>query len=174
MTDGIAWLAVPHSIAFGGYSVVLARGLDAEELVSRFTATVFGPARTVRSLGRLTGKELIDAVEDDSWGPCPATGLRHGEVGEWVFLVKYGGRQAEFGSQAPVSRGGAHVFELEFEELEFEEENGKPVPPAGLPDADMPRRDVHRTALEVIERYFGLSLPRSQVLEAALPAVILE
>ncbi|MFK0109412.1 hypothetical protein [Streptomyces sp. NPDC091217] len=68
MTDGIAWLAAPRSIAFGGYSVVLARGLD----------------------------------------------------------------------------------------------------------ADMPRRDVHRTALEVIERYFGLSLPRSQVLEAALPAVILE
>ncbi|WP_316767186.1 hypothetical protein [Streptomyces sasae] len=151
---------------------------------------MFGPARTVRSLGRLTGKELIAAVQDDSWGPYPATGLRHGEIDEWVFVVKYDGRQAEFGSQAPVSRGGPHVFELE-----FEEENGKPVPPqfsclhddrlvcafnlhvdgswgyygvkgdrevavgvqempaaAGLPDADMPRRDVYRTALEIIER----------------------
>ncbi|RPE37800.1 hypothetical protein EDD90_0663 [Streptomyces sp. Ag109_O5-1] len=85
---------------------------------------MFGPARTVRSLGRLTAKELIAAVEDDSWGPYPATGLRHGEIDEWVFVVKYDGWQAEFGSQAPVSRGGAHVFELE-----FEEENGKPVPP---------------------------------------------
>jgi hypothetical protein len=45
---------------------------------------------------------------------------------------------------------------------------------AGLPDANVPRREVHRTALEIIERYFGLSLPRRQVLEAALPAVVLE
>ncbi|MFF5146516.1 hypothetical protein ACFY6U_43525 [Streptomyces sp. NPDC013157] len=212
MTDGIAWLAAPQSIAFGGYSVVLARGLDAEELVSRLTATVFGPRRTARGLGRLTGKDLIDVVEGGPWEPHPPIGLRYGETGEWAFVVKYGGWQAEFGPEPPVSRGGAHVFQLE-----FEEENGKPVPPqfsylhderlvcafnlhldgswgydgvsgdrevavhveemlaaAGLPDPDVPRREVHRTALEIIERHFGLSLPRRQVLEAALPAVILE
>lgn len=45
---------------------------------------------------------------------------------------------------------------------------------AGLPDTNVPRRDVHRTGLEIIERYFSLSLPRRQVLEAALPAVVLE
>ncbi|MFI6020539.1 DUF6461 domain-containing protein [Streptomyces sp. NPDC051287] len=211
-TDGIAWLAAPQSIAFGGYSVVLARGLDAEELVSRLTATVFGPTRTARSLAHLTSKDLIDVVEDGPWDPYPVIGLRYGEIGEWVFVVKYGGWQAEFGPRPPVSRGGAHVFQLE-----FEEENGKPVPPqfsylhderlmcafnlhldgswgydgvngdrevavrveeilaaAGLPDATMPRREVHRTALEIIERCFGLSLPRRKVLEAALPAVVLE
>jgi hypothetical protein len=214
MSDGITWLAAPRSIAFGGYGVVLARGLDADELVSRLTATVFGPPRTARSLGDLTSRDLIDALEVEyGYGaPNPPIALRCGEVGEWLFVVKYGGWQAEFRRQPAVSRGGAHVFELE-----FEEENGKPVPPqfsycyddrlmcafnlhldgswgydgvngdrevagrmeemlaaAGLPDADMPRRDVHRTVLGIIERHFGLSLPRRQVLEAALPTVVLE
>ncbi|MFG2480237.1 hypothetical protein [Streptomyces fagopyri] len=212
MTDGIAWLAAPQSIAFGGYGVVLARGLDSEELVTRLTATVFGPTRTTRGLGRLTNKELNDAVEDGPWAPYPTIGLRHGKTGEWNFVVKYGGWQAEFGSQPSVSRDGAHVFGLE-----FEEENGKPVPPqfsylhddrlmcafnvhldrswgfdgvsgdrevavgveemlaaAGLPDTTVPRREVHRTTLEIIGRYSGLSLPRRQVLEDALPAVVLE
>lgn len=71
MTDGIAWLAAPQSIAFGGYSVVLGRGLDAEELVSRLTATVFGPTRTARSLAHLTSKDLIDVVEDGPGTPTP-------------------------------------------------------------------------------------------------------
>ncbi|BBB01975.1 hypothetical protein RVR_9630 [Actinacidiphila reveromycinica] len=127
-------------------------------------------------------------------------------------MVKYGGWQAEFGPRPPLSRGGAHVFRLE-----FDEENGKPVPPqfsyrhddrlmcsfnlhldrswgydgvtgdrepagrveellagAGLPDATVPSREVHRTALRIIERCFGLSLPRGRVLEAELPAVLLE
>lgn len=212
MTDGLTWLAAPRSIAFGGYSVVLARGLGTEELVTRLTASVFGPTRTARVLGRLTGKDLIDVVEEGPWAPYPAIGLRYGEFGELVFVIKYGGWQAEFGRQPPVSRGGAHVFQLE-----FEEENGKPVPPqfsyfhddrlmcsfnlhldrswgyngvngdrevaervegmladAGLPDATVPRREVHRTTLEIIERCFGLTLPRGQVLEAKLPAVVLE
>jgi hypothetical protein len=54
----------------------------------------------------------------------PALGLRYGEIGEWVFVVKYGGWPGAFFRQPPVSRGDAHVFQLE-----FEEENGKPVPP---------------------------------------------
>jgi hypothetical protein len=212
MTDGISWLAAPQSIAFGGYSVLLARGLDAEELVSRLTATVLGPNRTARNLGLLTSEDLIDAVADGQWAPCPTIGLRYGEIDEWVFVIKYGGWQAEFGPVQSASRGGAHVFQVE-----FEEENGKPVPPqffychderlmcafnlhldsswgyqgvrgdpevasrveemlaaAGLPNPDMPRRETHRIALEVIERCFGLSLPRRQALEAALRAVMLE
>ncbi|MFB7027509.1 MULTISPECIES: hypothetical protein [unclassified Streptomyces] len=35
MNDGMTWLAAPRAIAFGGYSVLLTRGLDEEELVSR-------------------------------------------------------------------------------------------------------------------------------------------
>lgn len=123
MTDGITWLAAPQSIAFGGYSVVFARGLDAGELVSRLTATLF-TARTPVSLGRVTSKYMVDAVADEQWGPYPLIGLRYGEIGEWVFVVKYGGWPAEFDSLLPVSRDGAHVFQVE-----FEEENGKLVPP---------------------------------------------
>jgi hypothetical protein len=212
MTDGIGWLAAPQSIAFGGYSVVLARGLESEELVSRLTATVFGPRRTARSLGELTSEDLINALKYDYRGSYPEIGLRYGVSGEWIFVVMYGGWQGEFGSQPPVTRGGAHVFYLE-----FEEENGKPVLPqfsylhddhlvcafnlhldgswgydgvngdpevtarieqmlsaAGLPDASVPRRDVHRIALKIIARCFGLSLPRRQILEETLPAVVLE
>ncbi|MFE5512899.1 hypothetical protein ACFQ9J_20380 [Streptomyces sp. NPDC056529] len=44
----------------------------------------------------------------------------------------------------------------------------------GLPDEDLPRRDAHRTSLEVLERHFGLSLPRTRVLGEPLPSVVLE
>jgi hypothetical protein len=46
--------------------------------------------------------------------------------------------------------------------------------PAGLPDPERDRREVHRTALSVVERYFGLSLPEDQIVSGALPAVLLE
>ncbi|QFZ72264.1 hypothetical protein GFH48_02420 [Streptomyces fagopyri] len=85
-TDGIAWLAAPRSITFGGYGVVLARGLDSEELVTR-------PLPDCRTAGR---------------------------------------------------QGAS---------------------PRGAP---------HRTGLGITGRHFGLSLPRRQVLEDALPAVVLE
>ncbi|MFJ6621766.1 hypothetical protein ACIQOW_29845 [Kitasatospora sp. NPDC091335] len=45
---------------------------------------------------------------------------------------------------------------------------------AGVPDHDRAGDDLHRTSLEVIGRHFGLTLPRAQVREAALPAVLLE
>lgn len=213
MTDGIAWLAAPQSIAFGGYSVTLARGLGAEELVSRLTATVLGPQRTARNLGDLTGTQLGEVLED-AYGRSvfDTIGLRYSESEEFSFVVKYGAWQAEFGNVAPVARGGVHLFTLE-----YEEENGKPVPPtfayfhdvrpmcafnlhldsswgydgvagdpevassmeemlsvAGLPDETLPRRDVHRTALEAIQRRFGLSLSRKRILDESLPAAVLE
>ncbi|MFD9304448.1 hypothetical protein ACFWCB_17625 [Streptomyces sp. NPDC060048] len=39
-------------------------------------------------------------------------------------MIAYGGRPGGFGPLAPVSRGGAHICLLE-----YEEDNGKPVPP---------------------------------------------
>ncbi|MFF7635938.1 DUF6461 domain-containing protein [Kitasatospora sp. NPDC008050] len=212
MTDGIAWLAAPQSIAFGGYSVVMARGLGAEELVSRVTATVYGPKRTARCLDELTGEDLVEVLECDYGDVLAGIALRYGQRGDTAFVVTYGGWQGEIGDLLPVSRDDVHVFHLE-----FEEENGKPVPPqfryfhderlmaafnlhldrswgndrvsgdpeaaarveemltaAGLPDENMPRREVHRTSLEVIGRCFGLSLPRTQILDEELPAAILE
>ncbi|MGW4721418.1 DUF6461 domain-containing protein [Streptomyces sp. NPDC004291] len=213
MTDGMTWLAAPQSIAYGGYCVLLTRGLDEEELVSRLAgAAVYGGRRVPRSLGELTGEGLIEVLEDE-YGDYPTeAALRFGRDGEWVFAVLYGGWQDEFRSLAPVSRDGAHVFHLE-----FEEENGKPVPPwfhyfhderllcdfnlhldhswgsagvggdpevasqlerlltaAGLPDENLPPGDAHRTSLHVVERHFGLSLPRARVLEEKLPSVVLE
>ncbi|GGR25248.1 hypothetical protein GCM10010497_29090 [Streptomyces cinereoruber] len=212
MTDGIAWLAAPRSIAYGGYSVLLTCGLDEEELVSRLAGAVCSGRRTLRSLGELTGEDLIEALEDEYGDHPTEAALRLGRDGDRVFAVMYGGWQDEFGSLASVSRGGAHVFHLE-----FEEENGKPVPPwfhyfhderllcgfnlhldhswgsagvdgdpevapqverllgeAGLPDENLPAEDAHRTSLQVVERHFGLSLPRSRVLEEPLPSVVLE
>ncbi|MFJ4867595.1 hypothetical protein [Streptomyces sp. NPDC088757] len=212
MTEGITWLAAPQSIAYGGYSVLLTRGLDEEELVSRLAGAVHGDRRVPRPLGELTGEDLIEELEDEYGDFHEEVAVRVDRDGEWVFAVLYGLWQGEFESMAPVSCDGAHVFHLE-----FEEENGKPVPPwfryfhderlmcdfnlhldrswgsagvdgdpevapqverllraAGLPDESLPSEDAHRTSLHVIERHFGLGLPRSRVLGKPLPAVVLE
>ncbi|MEU6239118.1 DUF6461 domain-containing protein [Kitasatospora sp. NPDC047058] len=123
-TDGMTWLAAPQSIAFGGYSVVLARGLDAEELVARLNAAVYGRKRTVHPLGGLTGEEVLTELEDTYGDVFDGIALRYGQHGDFVFAVMYGGWQGEFDDRLPVSRGDAHVHFVE-----FEEENGKPVPP---------------------------------------------
>ncbi|WP_063992042.1 MULTISPECIES: hypothetical protein [unclassified Streptomyces] len=123
-TDGIAWLAAPRSIVYGGYSVLLARGLGSGELVDRFAATVLGPERAVCPVGEVTGEELVELLEDEYGGVHEEIALRHGEHEGWAYAVMYGGWPSELGSLLPVSRDGAHVFHLV-----FEEENGKPVPP---------------------------------------------
>ncbi|WP_147420053.1 DUF6461 domain-containing protein [Streptomyces sp. WM6372] len=217
MTDGITWLAEPRSIAFGGYSVVMARGLTPEELVGRLTETVYGPEHTAVPVGNLTGDELVELITDSFGSQYEGIGLRHGRCGDWSYTVAYGGWMGEFEDESPISRGGVDVCRLE-----FEEENGKPVPPqfaytrdgvrlssfnlhldgswgydgvdgdpetasrvqaeltaAGLPadegaDGEADDRDVHRTALGVLERHFGLSLPREEIVGGTLPAVLLE
>ncbi|WP_030291385.1 hypothetical protein [Streptomyces katrae] len=213
MSDGTTWLAAaPRSIAYGGYSVVMARGLTPEELVGRLTQTVLGPEHTAIPVGDLTGDGLLELMADTYGSEWDAIGLRHGRCGDWSFTVAYGGWMGEFGGLPPLSRGGVDVCRLE-----FEEENGKPVPPqfsyvrdevvlsafnlyldgswgydgvvgepevaarvqaeltaAGLPDEAAGRRDVHRTALGVVERHFGLSLPRDEIVTGTLPAVLLE
>ncbi|MEV6728587.1 hypothetical protein [Streptomyces sp. NPDC051364] len=212
MTDGMTWLAAPHSIAFGGYSVVMARGLTPEELVGRLTETVLGPQHTAVPVGDLTGDGLLELMADRYGSEWDSIGLRHGRCGDWSYTVAYGGWMGEFGGGPPLSRGGVDICHLE-----FEEENGKPVPPqfayvhdevvlsafnlhldgswgydgvvgepevasrvqaeltaAGLPDEEADRRDVHRTALGIVERHFGLSLPRDEIVTGTLPAVLLE
>ncbi|MEU5216280.1 hypothetical protein AB0G79_08760 [Streptomyces sp. NPDC020807] len=208
MTDGITWLAAPQSIAYGGYGVVLARGLTPDQLITRLSEALHDPG-TPSPLGDLTSAELIEELDLEYDGD-PA--LRVGEDGDWVYAVMYGPWQGEFEPLSPVSRDGAHVFHLEFEET-----NGKPVPPffhyfhddrlqcgfnlhldgswgygwpegvpevasaiqesltaAGLPSERIPAREVHRTALHVLGTHFGLDLPRSRVLDEALPSVVLE
>ncbi|MFB8080636.1 DUF6461 domain-containing protein [Streptomyces sp. NPDC056013] len=212
MTGGTAWLAEPRAIAFGGYSVLLARGIGSGELAERLAHAVHGPARSVYSVGELTSAELIGLLDDEYDGGHEDIALRHGEDGGWAFVVLYGDWAGGIDDLAPVSRDGAHVFHLE-----FEEENGKPVPPqfryvhdgrlrcafnlhldhswgsagvegdpevaspvmelltaAGLPDETVPHRVAHRTSLEVLERHFGLTLPRTRILDSALPAAVLE
>ncbi|MER5354456.1 DUF6461 domain-containing protein [Kitasatospora sp. NPDC002551] len=211
MTDGIAWLAEPQSIAFGGYSVTLARGLGTEALAARIAASVQWSKRTVEPAGELTGEGLVEALESEFGDAWDGIGLRLGVSGGWTFAVAYGGWFGEFRNDPAISEGGAEVFRLE-----YEEENGKPVPPTfhyhrdgrtvcsfnlhlddswgngrvegdpqvadevreslgaeGLPDDEREHREVHRTTLGVLERHFGLALPRALVLEAPLPAVLL-
>ncbi|MFB8032287.1 hypothetical protein ACFC5Z_04900 [Streptomyces sp. NPDC056004] len=180
--------------------------------MARFATTVLGPERTVCPVGELTGADLIERLEDEYGDFHEEIALRHEEHGGWAYAVMYGGRQGEIDDLRPVSRGGAHVFHLE-----FEEENGKPVPPhfsylhdgrvmcafnlhldrswgydgvdgdpeaaapvkwllnaAGLSREDMPRQDAHHIALAVLEGHFALTLPRTRILEAPLPTVVLE
>jgi len=124
MTDGIAWLAEPQSIAWGGYSVVMARDLESESLARRVAATAFRQRTRARSIGELTGRQVQDVLDGVFGDGHQEIALRHGELGEWSYVIKYGGWMAEFGPTPRVDRGELHVFHLE-----FEEENGKPVPP---------------------------------------------
>ncbi|WP_405016952.1 hypothetical protein OHV05_07525 [Kitasatospora sp. NBC_00070] len=211
MTDGIAWLAEPQSITFGGYSVTLARGLGVEALAARIAASAQWSKRTVRPAGELTGDGLVEALESEYGDTWDGIGLRLGASDGWTFAVAYGGWFGEFRNDPAISEGGAEVFRVE-----YEEENGKPVPPTfryhrdgrtvcsfnlhlddswgdgqvegdpevtgpvkelltaeGLPNDETENREVHRTTLAVLERHFGLTLPRALVLEAPLPAVLL-
>ncbi|MFB7361658.1 DUF6461 domain-containing protein [Streptomyces hydrogenans] len=127
MTDGIAWLADPRSIAYGGYFVVLARGLSPEDLAERLSATLEYEAEHIAvPVGEHTGSSFLELLDDVNGDPFAGVdiGLRLGSSGGWTYAVAYGGWPGEFGSLEPVSRDGAHVCVLE-----YEEENGKPVPP---------------------------------------------
>ncbi|MER5636714.1 hypothetical protein ABT095_07160 [Kitasatospora sp. NPDC002227] len=123
MTDGTSWLAAPQSVAFGGYSVFLARGLSPEELVTRIAPDACGGKRTVRPLGPLTGADLVEYLEDEYGDAFDGLAVRHGNHDGWAFAVLYGGWQGESADLLEASLG-AHIFHLE-----YEEENGKPVPP---------------------------------------------
>ncbi|MEV0489993.1 hypothetical protein [Streptomyces atratus] len=125
MTDGTTWLAAPQSIAFGGYYVVLARGLSPEELADRLAVSVLYDTEHIAvAVGEHAGESLLELIDDTYGDPLDGIGLRLGRAGDRSYAVAYGGWQGEFGTLAPVSRGGAHVCLLE-----YEEENGKPVPP---------------------------------------------
>ncbi|MFE4593030.1 DUF6461 domain-containing protein [Streptomyces laurentii] len=213
MTDGTTWLAAPQSIAFGGYYVVLARGLSPEELADRLAAALLYEAEhLVVAVGEHTGDSLLELMDDTYGDPFDGIGLRLGRAGDWTYAVAYGGWPGEFGPLARVSRDGAHVCLLE-----YEEENGKPVPPqfeyfhdgrllsacnlhldtswgyqgvdgepataarlqqlltaAGLSDPERDAKEVHRTALGIVEKFFGLSLPKDPIVSGSLPAVLLE
>nr|WSX53715.1 hypothetical protein OG409_35220 [Streptomyces sp. NBC_00974] len=124
MTNGTTWLAAPRSIAFGGYHVVLARGLSPDELADRLAASVYGGDHVAEAVGEHTGDSLLELMDDTFGDPLDGIGLRLGRTGEWTYAVAYGGWQGEFDPLAPISRDGVHICLLE-----YEEENGKPVPP---------------------------------------------
>ncbi|WP_405786792.1 hypothetical protein OG753_01665 [Streptomyces sp. NBC_00029] len=119
---GIAWLAAPRWIRFGGYNVVMARGVTPGELVERLAATAFEevPAVVRQASGEHTAEEVAnpDLFDDED------VHLRYGEHAGLSFAVMYGAWWGEFDELARVSAGGAHVFQVK-----FEEDNGKPVPP---------------------------------------------
>ncbi|WP_406511388.1 hypothetical protein OG851_02905 [Streptomyces sp. NBC_00161] len=123
LASGISWLAAPRWIPFGGYNVIMARGLTPDALVERLSAAAFWgvPAVVNRAHGEHTAEEigdpdLFDADED--------VHLRYGEHSGLAFVVMYGPWWGEFSDLGPVSEDGAHVFQVV-----FEEDNGKPVPP---------------------------------------------
>ncbi len=120
MTDGTTWLADRQSIAFGAITWYLPAGSprrNSPSVLPRHCGTT--RSTSLCRSGDHTGASLLE----------PHGRLRRRRVapwlcGDWTYAVAYGGWQAEFGPLTPVSRDGAHVCLLE-----YEEENGKPVPP---------------------------------------------
>lgn len=75
MTDGTTWLADRQSIAFGGYHVVLTRGLSPQELAKRLAATLlYDTEHVVVPVADHTGTSLLDGYEKVEGDP--ATGAR--------------------------------------------------------------------------------------------------
>ncbi|MEU8544466.1 hypothetical protein AB0C52_31490 [Streptomyces sp. NPDC048717] len=124
MTDGIAWLAAPRCIAYGGYRVVLAKGLSPEELADRLSAVMHYGQHVVEQAGEHTSESLLELMDDTYGSFWDGIGLRLGRAEQWTYAVAYGGWPGEFGDLDAVSRDGADICLLE-----YEEENGKPVPP---------------------------------------------
>jgi hypothetical protein len=124
MTDGITWLAERKCIDFSGHSVLMSRDLAPGELVSRIAERAFDTPYTPRGIGELTGPQVNDLLDDLCGDVWDGLALRHGRDGGWSFAVCYGGWMGELVNRSAVSRGGVHLFHLE-----YEEENGKPVPP---------------------------------------------
>ncbi|MFG3101957.1 hypothetical protein ACGFZL_15765 [Streptomyces sp. NPDC048182] len=124
MTDPITWLAVPKSVGWAGHSIWMSRELAPEELAARITESAHGPRLTARPVGELTAGRLDDLLDEECGWLYDGLALRHGREDGWSFAVAHGGWPGEFRDDVSVSRGGAHVFHLE-----YEEENGKPVPP---------------------------------------------
>lgn len=102
--------------------MVMARGVTPGELVERLAATAFEevPAVVRQASGEHTAEEVAnpDLFDDED------VHLRYGEHAGLSFAVMYGAWWGEFDELARVSAGGAHVFQVK-----FEEDNGKPVPP---------------------------------------------
>ncbi|MFD9338945.1 hypothetical protein ACFWBF_31830 [Streptomyces sp. NPDC060028] len=103
--------------------MVMARGLTPDELVERLAAAVSWAVPAV--VHRAPGEHTADEVGNpDLFDVEEEVHLRYGEHAGLSFAVMYGPWWGEFDELGPVSAGGAHVYQVM-----FEEDNGKPVPP---------------------------------------------
>ncbi|WP_327323425.1 DUF6461 domain-containing protein [Streptomyces sp. NBC_01210] len=122
MNDGIGWIA-RDEIAWIGYCITLARGLEPEELVRRL-ATDSAPL----PLGHYTGYDLntyLDQREGER-RQNDSIAVRYGASGDLAFAVADGYWPGEMntGPLHGVSKDGAHVFRLY-----YESQNPKLPPP---------------------------------------------
>ncbi|WP_329565778.1 DUF6461 domain-containing protein [Streptomyces sp. NBC_01361] len=122
MSDGIGWIA-REEIAWTGYCITLARGLEPEELVRRLAGDT-APA----PLGDCTGYDLDTQLtrRERELRRSDSIAARYGAVGDLAFAVADGYWPGEMntGPLLAVSKGGAHVFRLY-----YESQNPKLPPP---------------------------------------------
>ncbi|MFC9495689.1 DUF6461 domain-containing protein [Streptomyces sp. NPDC056982] len=122
MSDGIGWIA-REEIAWAGYCVTLARGLEPGELVTRLARDT-APA----PLGECTGYDLNTQLVDRERAlhRSDSIAVRYGAVGDLAFAVADGYWPGEMntGPLLAGSKGGAHVFRLY-----HESQNPKLPPP---------------------------------------------
>ncbi|MFF1398134.1 DUF6461 domain-containing protein [Streptomyces sp. NPDC058287] len=122
MSDGIGWIA-REEIAWAGYCITLARGMEPGELVTRLARDA-APA----PLGECTGYDLDTQLvaRERELHRSDSVAVRYGAVGDLAFAVADGYWPGEMnnGPLRTGSMGGAHVFRLY-----HESQNPKLPPP---------------------------------------------
>ncbi|MFD7837363.1 hypothetical protein [Streptomyces sp. NPDC059761] len=58
---------------------------------------------SAKTVGNLTGDELVELIDDSYGSRYEGIGLRHGRCGDWSYTVVYGGWMGEFGDSPALS-----------------------------------------------------------------------
>ncbi|MFQ6146162.1 hypothetical protein ACLMNJ_24325 [Streptomyces seoulensis] len=198
MSDGIAWVAEGQPLP-GGYCLILARDLTPEDLVRRLV-----PDTQPRPVGPRTQEAFEDELRELSRATgrtYPMAGVRYGSVGDLAFAVGCGQWEFALGRHdtPAIWEGDVHTYELYY----FAEHPNVPEPhfryghegrvrlssdidteeapylfdvdgdDADLV-ADMKKAAEVTPALPLLERRFGLTLPKELILTGELPAAVVK
>ncbi|MFJ5776265.1 hypothetical protein [Streptomyces sp. NPDC093094] len=189
MSDGITWLTDAWRGAASALFVTFARGISPPGLVVRLGA------RSGEVLDPITFAEAERMTFDDR---ASARVARFGECAGWSYAVEQGRPSKAWWAHPDVSAGGIEVLHLTPKPDDPPKEcwyyrDGETVgrldigdtpdegmafllptfEEAGLLDDDVSEEfDSLRATLTALQQYFGLSLPRREILNGRLPAAV--
>ncbi|MFB7500745.1 hypothetical protein ACFC09_39745 [Streptomyces sp. NPDC056161] len=189
MSDGITWLTGAWLVEAPGLFVTFARGISPRDLVGRLGA------RPGEVLDPITFAEAERLTFNDRESARVA---RFGECVGWSYAVEQGWPSKAWWAHPDVSAGGVEVLHLtpkpddpprecwyyrdghtvgRFDIGDTPDEGMAFLLPAfeeaGLLDDDVSEElDSLRATLAALQQYFGLSLPRQEILNGRLPAAV--